>query len=108
MIFIIVPKLLRKRFNGMALWPFVLLREEGLKNDTRFLNHERIHFRQQKELLVIFFYGWYGLEYLVRLIQYRNRFTAYRNISFEREAYSNEKDLHYLQGRALWSFLRYI
>ena len=85
MILLIAPKLLRKRFNGMTLWPFVLIREKSLKEDTRFLNHERIHFQQQKEMLVIFFYCWYGLEYLLRVIQYKNRFVAYQNISFERE-----------------------
>ena len=72
------------------------------------LNHERIHLRQQAELLVVFFYVWYGLEYLIRLIQYRNRHEAYKNISFEREAYANEKDLDYLKRRSFWEFLKYI
>ena len=33
---------------------------------------------------------------------------AYHAISFEREAYKNEKDLDYLKKRSFWSFLRYI
>jgi len=28
------------------------------------------------------------------------------NISFEREAYANEKDLNYLKSRSLWQFIR--
>ncbi len=72
------------------------------------MNHERIHLRQQIELLVVPFYVWYGLEFLLRLLQYRNRRKAYYNISFEREAYGNEKDLNYLKQRSFWNFLKYL
>ncbi|PKP16117.1 MAG: hypothetical protein CVU07_07960, partial [Bacteroidetes bacterium HGW-Bacteroidetes-23] len=54
------------------------------------------------------FLVWYILEYLIRLIQFRDRNLAYRNISFEREAYQNEKDLHYLKQRSFWSFINYL
>nr|DAU35071.1 MAG TPA: hypothetical protein [Caudoviricetes sp.] len=33
------------------------------------------------------FYLWYIIEYLIRLIMYRDTKLAYKNISFEREAY---------------------
>ncbi len=99
--------LVPKNFTGMSLWPFIILKYKGLKSDKVFLNHERIHLRQQLELLIIPFYVWYGVEFILRLIQYRNRKEAYRNISFEREAYRNEKDLDYLKTRSLWRFLIY-
>ncbi|MBT8256301.1 MAG: hypothetical protein KJO23_07160 [Bacteroidia bacterium] len=108
MILVVGPILLRKKFNGITLWPFIVLRHKGLKHDAVFLNHERIHYRQQVELLVVFFYVWYALEYLLRLLQYRDRFTAYKNLSFEREAYANEKDLQYLNRRPFWKFLHYL
>lgn len=108
MIVIVNRFLLRKGFRGITLWPFVVLRDEELKKDTIFLNHERIHYRQQLELLIILFYIWYGIEFLVRWFQYKSRFTAYKNISFEREAYTNEKDLDYLKTRSFWRFLRYL
>jgi hypothetical protein len=72
------------------------------------LTHERIHLRQQAELLVIPFYLWYVTEYLVRLIMYRNRHRAYGSISFEREAYANEANSLYLNQRPMWNFLRFI
>jgi len=72
------------------------------------MNHERIHLRQQLELLILPFYVWYFVEYLFRLVQFKDRKMAYRNISFEREAYENEKDLGYLKGRSFWRFLRYL
>jgi len=100
--------LLRKNFMGITLWPFVILKNKQLKENNVFLNHERIHLRQQGELLVLLFYVWYVTEFVVRLFQYQNRHHAYRNISFEREAYTNEKDLQYLNRRSFWSFLQYI
>lgn len=108
MILLIRPKLLRKNFNGITLWPFVVLKDDSLKDDAVFLNHERIHLRQQAELLVLFFYVWYGLEFMVRLLQYRNKFMAYKNISFEREAYRYETDFSYLKSRRIFGFLRFM
>lgn len=72
------------------------------------INHERIHTAQQKELLYIPFYVLYGLEWLVRLIQYHNSYKAYKNISFEREAYSKGYDLKYLQNRKLYAWLKFL
>lgn len=91
----------------MTLWPFVVLKHHSLKEDVVFLNHEQIHLRQQAELLVVFFYLWYALEFLFRLIQYKNRHKAYRNISFEREAYQYENDGNYLKNRKPYSFLKF-
>ena len=97
MILLVSRFLLLNRFNGMALWPFIILKDKKLKKDTVFLNHEGIHLKQQAELLLVFFYLWYGLEYLFRIIKYKNRSAAYRNMSFEREAYANEKAPDYLK-----------
>lgn len=108
MILLVRPKLLRKNFNGMTVWPFVILQHAELKNEKIFINHERIHLKQQMEMLVIFFYLWYSLEFLIRLVQYRNRHQAYRNISFEREAYQNENNLEFLTSRRFFNFLKFI
>ncbi len=78
-----------------------------MQNKT-LLNHEKIHLRQQAEMLVLPFYIWYSIEYLMRLAQYRNGRTAYRNISFEREAYHNESDNTFLYNRPFWNFLKFI
>lgn len=75
--------------------------------DRYVINHERIHTAQMKELLFIPFYLLYVLEWLVRLVQYRNAHKAYLNISFEREAYRNGHDTGYLKRRRHFSFLRY-
>lgn len=107
--FLIVSKyLIPKGYRGMTVFPFVIVRAKKEADFGVLMNHERIHIRQQSELLVLPFFVWYGLEYLVRMIQYKDRNRAYRNISFEREAYANEKDLGYLKTRPFWKFLRYV
>ncbi len=107
MIILINRFFLRKKFTGMTLWPFVILRNKKLKDDIILMNHEKIHLRQQLELLVIPFFLFYGIEFVIRLIQYRNRYNAYKNISFEREAYANEENLQYLNQRSFWKFINY-
>ncbi len=100
--------LLRKNYLGISLWPFIIVRHRKLCADAVFINHERIHLRQQAEMLVFFFYLWYMMEFLIRWLQYKNRYLAYKNISFEREAYQNEANLQYLKKRRLWEFTGYL
>ena len=91
--------------DGIALWPFVLVKHKT--HIKELINHEAIHIRQQLEMGVLLFYVWYGMEFAVRYFKYKKIDTAYRNISFEREAYSNDKNLSYLKDRKFWTFLRY-
>jgi len=63
------------------------------------LNHELIHAAQQKELLYIPFFIWYGIEWLVLFLKYRSWMLAYYHIRFEKEAYAHQGDLHYLKHR---------
>ena len=97
-----------KGFDGIAIFPFVFVREKSCKSNETFINHEKIHLRQQIEMLIVFFFIWYGLEFLIRLIHYKNFKKAYRNISFEREAYANEHNETYLNTRHFFLFLRYL
>lgn len=88
---------------AMALYPFILVNRRN-RCTQRLLLHERIHLAQQRELLVLPFYVWYCLEYGYNLLVYRDRDKAYRNISFEREAYYGEQFRDYLQERKLFAF----
>lgn len=72
------------------------------------INHEEIHTAQMKEMLYVFFYLWYVAEWLVRLVQCRSAMEAYRSISFEREAYANERNMGYLQGRKAFAWVKYV
>lgn len=75
---------------------------------NRTLNHERIHTEQWKELLWIGFLLWYLIEWIIRLFAFKGRKYAYRNISFEREAYANDKNQDYLKTRDRFAFTQYI
>jgi hypothetical protein len=108
MIVIVFKYLTPKWVRGITLFPFIVLSEKLDRNDAILLNHEKIHIRQQLELLVVPFYLWYGIEFMVRYFQFKNWKVAYKNISFEKEAYTNEKDLNYLKKRSFWSFLKTI
>jgi len=81
----------------MAIFPFILLKKEHYKNDSEIINHEKIHLRQQLELLILPFYIFYLINYLFNLIKYKKHDLAYRKIIFEQEAYANEKNLDYLK-----------
>ena len=95
-------------YIGITIFPFMFLKYKALKGNAILINHEKVHLRQQIELLIIPFFVIYGFEFLVRLIQYKNWKLAYRNISFEREAYAKEKDLGYLKSRPLFNFIKFI
>ena len=100
----------------------VLFVKNNAKIDDVTINHEAIHSKQFIELMILFavvtvfirwwmplfsplfFYIWYVIEWVIRL----PKGNAYKNISFEREAYANEGDASYLNGRYWFNFLRYI
>lgn len=108
MILVVNKYLVPKGFTGLTAYPFVFIKNQSDKANAVFLNHERIHLRQQLELLILPFFICYTVEYLIRLIQYRNKKKAYRNISFEREAYVHETDLDYLKNRTHYGFFKYL
>lgn len=88
----------------MTLWPFLIVAREQDCSNRVFMNHEQIHAVQQKELLIVFFYLWYVVDYLRHRLT-KSHHAAYRSIIFEKEAYAMEQDLAYLKRRKLWSFL---
>jgi len=101
------------KVGGIALFPYIILRERYQEdryksNAMRIINHETIHFQQALELLVIPFYILYILEYTLKALLYFNIKKAYMNISFEREAYANERDMNYLANRKRYNWVKLI
>jgi hypothetical protein len=93
--------------NAMALFPFIILRHKQQLTDQVLINHEKIHLRQQVELLIVPFYILYSINYLINLLKYKNHYEAYFNISFEKEAYKHEKDLNYLSQRKWYNWINF-
>ena len=71
------------------------------------LNHELIHSAQQRELLYIPFFIWYGIEWLILFLKYHDWTKAYFQIRFEKEAYRHQYDLNYLNNRKAYSYISY-
>ena len=92
---------------GITLFPLILIRP-GIRLTRRLVVHERIHLRQQIELLVIPFFLLYLAEYIFKLFKYQNHYKAYLNISFEREAYRNDGNTFYLRNRKPFSWTSYL
>lgn len=108
MFIIILPQIFYKNFRGLAIYPFIFLKSKDLAQNKEILNHERIHLRQQLEMLWFFFFIWYGIEFFIHLIRYKDSKKAYFNISFEREAYQNESNTNYLKTRKFFAFYSYL
>lgn len=90
---VLVPKRFCVNVFGM------ILTRNPDKVSPRVVNHERIHTAQMRELLFVGFYILYFFEWLFRLLQTRQWYTAYMVISFEREAYANDSNPGYLASR---------
>lgn len=76
--------------------------------DAVTINHEKIHTRQMRDCGFILFYLLYLIEWLVRLFQTGfDGYGAYMKISFEKEAYANEKNPRYLAARKPFAFANY-
>lgn len=97
-----------KNYVGLSIWPFIILKDGALKDDPVLINHEKIHLRQQRELLILPFYIFYVTEWLLRSLFHFNFYIGYQNISFEREAYHNEHDLQYPEQRSAFGFIKYL
>ncbi|MCU7614984.1 hypothetical protein N0B16_11100 [Chryseobacterium sp. GMJ5] len=106
---IVCQKLLKNtKINGITLYPFIFIKNPEDKRNRVLINHEKIHLKQQLELLVIFFYLAYVAEYYYHFFRLKNAEKAYRSISFEKEAYAMEHDLDYIKKRKPWAFWKYL
>lgn len=94
-----------KGFKAITIFPFVFVRKDA-KYTTVDARHECIHGKQQVEMLVLPFLLWYLIEWAIKSIKKGK--SAYHDISFEREAYTNEKDVTYLSNRSWYAWINYL
>lgn len=120
-----------KGYLAMCVFPFIFVRKDARNLTVKDINHEKIHLRQQVEMLIVgviltlilficglswwslfalpIFFIWYGVEWFLRWCAYGfNQNEAYHNISFEQEAYGNESNLDYLHTRKHFSWCKYL
>lgn len=95
-------------FRAINLFGVIFAEKKHFPLDKQTINHELIHTRQMLELFIVGFYTLYIIEWILKWIIYKDRLKAYRNISFEKEAYYNDININYLKNRKMFSFIRYL
>lgn len=119
-----LAKLLLKSCHTITIGFFVLSKKDKLSQRVK--NHETIHSAQWIEvffvavvlcvlidvffgisplfylLSLVFYYVWYLIEWVVKLIILRDAHKAYKSIGFEVEASENEENDTYLENRCLF------
>lgn len=114
-------------FFAMNIFGVIFVRSDKGQLNEVVKNHEYIHTLQQREMLFVGFMLWYVAEWLYRFstkILFERKalkigklketlgklwIAAYSDIYFEREAYTNERDLDYANHRrpfAWWHMMK--
>jgi len=128
---------LGKNIIGITLCPFGIYVKEQYLTRLKTINHEKIHWQQQLEMIVAgviiailttvillsfnvfslwlltllaFPFLFFYLWYVIEwfLRIFINGNKAYVSLSFEREAYGNADNMEYLDTRKPFSWLRYM
>ena len=97
-------------FTPITIWAIsfgVFVWCRGILSE-RVKRHETIHFQQQLELAFVFQWFLYVAFWSLGMLKYRDGKKAYRENPFEREAFSNDRDLDYLATRPRYNWLRYL
>lgn len=103
-------------FKGFSAMNFfgVIFQRVDCKISNATINHEAIHNAQALDFMLskfgyILFYLWYFIEWFLKLIPcLLLQKHAYKSISFEQEAYNNERNLDYLGTRTKFNWLKYV
>lgn len=96
------------RYTTINLFGVLFTKVKNGLLTNRTVNHELIHTAQMRELGYIGYYLWYGIEYLIIRLFHKKQGNAYHDVSFEEEAYANEKDMTYLQNRKHYAWFKYL
>jgi hypothetical protein len=94
-----------KYYTGFSFFIFIWISSLE-KDQPRLLRHEKIHFRQQIELLFIIHWLLYGLFYLISRLNGQRHYIAYRYNPFEIEAYQHDADVDYLNRRRAFAWTK--
>lgn len=96
-----------KGYKILNLFGILLVRKDERVTEYD-INHENIHTAQMREMLWVFFYLWYGVEYIIVRLFHGKQSESYHDVSFEEEAYNNDQDLGYLSRRKHFAWVKYL
>lgn len=94
------------RYSTINLFGILFTKKSEI--DERTYVHESIHTKQMIEMLFIFFYLWYGIEYLILRFFHKSQNCTYHDVSFEEEAYEHQYDKGYLTTRKHYAWVKYL
>lgn len=94
------------RYSTINLFGILFTKKSEI--DERTYVHESIHTKQMIEMLFIFFYLWYGIEYLILRFFHKYQNCTYHDVSFEEEAYDHQNDRKYLTTRKHYAWFKYL
>ena len=101
-----------KGFIGTTIAPFILYKKSYIDllsedEQAEFWNHEKIHLKQQYELLILGFYILYFYYYLKNRKNGMSKSAAYTNNPFELEANDHEGNPNYISNRKHYAWKLY-
>lgn len=103
----LIRLLTTKDVVAITLAPFgIYVREAKTLDNIYIIRHEKIHWKQQMEMLIVPFYLWYLIEWLIKVIT--PPVGAYDDLSMEREANAFMFDPTYLQTRKHYNWINYL
>lgn len=95
-----------KYYTGFSFFIFIWISDHAHDREE-VINHEKIHFYQQLELLFVFHWLLYLSFYILYRVKGYTHDAAYRRIPFEKEAYEHERTKAYLLKRKFFYWLKY-
>lgn len=93
-------------YSTINICGILFTKKDSLSERT--IYHEKIHTRQMLEMLFIFFYLWYCIEYIIIRFFHSKQNCTYHDVSFEEEAYEHEDDFSYLDNRKWYAWWKYL
>lgn len=93
-------------YSTINICGILFTKKDALSERT--IYHEKIHTRQMLEMLFVFFYLWYSIEYLILIFFHSKQNCTYHDVSFEEEAYEHEDDFSYLDNRKWYAWRKYL
>ena len=98
-----------KGYTAMSVYPWIIIRKDNKKKYTPTANrHTQIHLLQQLETAWIFFFVFYALEYIFKLVLTMSHYRAYKSVSFEQEANNHQGHINYISDRKHFEWIQYI
>lgn len=98
-----------KGYIAILLLFWMVIREEYRNRLPWFAeNHETTHLHQELEMMIVFFYLWFIVEFSIKLAITLSWKRAYLSVAFEQEAYNNQFEKRYLENRRHYAWLKYV